>query len=142
MDPERATPPGLTSTVTFPRGTSPRKGRDQSTAIDPSVVGPTVCTAGRPQRAVFRRDACGDAAIRARSGPGPAGDVMVLICPGPLGRHEEILQHHLGAEHLSWGKAGGRLTRRFLRTCRTGACARPHRAEDRIVWMLLDLAKG
>src|SRR5207244_10214932 len=87
MAPERAQRRGLTSTVTFPRGNlAPQGSVIKSTAIDPSVVGPDgVYRKVGPAR-VFTRERAAIAAIKSQ-GPGRVqpGDVMVLICRGPLG---------------------------------------------------------
>src|SRR5438477_5009202 len=87
MDPERAHHRGLTSTVTFPRGNlAPEGSVIKSTAIDPSVVGPDgVYRKVGPAR-VFTRERAAIAAIKSQ-GPSRVqpGDVMVLICRGPLG---------------------------------------------------------
>src|SRR6266436_2715338 len=113
MDPERAHRRGLTSTVTFPRGNlAPQGSVIKSTAIDPSVVGPDgVYRKVGPAR-VFTRERAAIAAIKSQ-GPGRVqpGDVMVLICRGPLGAGmEEIYQITSALKHLSWGNQVAVLT--------------------------------
>jgi putative YjhG/YagF family dehydratase len=125
MDPERAHRRGLTSTVTFPRGNlAPQGSVIKSTAIDPSVVGPDgVYRKVGPAR-VFTRERAAIAAIK-RQGPGriQPGDVMVLICRGPLGAGmEEIYQITSALKHLSWGKEVAVLTDARFSGVSTGAC--------------------
>src|SRR6266480_1051590 len=87
MDPERARRRGLTSTVTFPRGNlAPEGSVIKSTAIDSSVVDADgVYRKVGPAR-VFIRERDAVAAIKSK---GPervkAGDIIVLICRGPMG---------------------------------------------------------
>ncbi|PYN16260.1 MAG: YjhG/YagF family D-xylonate dehydratase [Candidatus Rokuibacteriota bacterium] len=125
MDPERAHHRGLTSTVTFPRGNlAPEGSVIKSTAIDPSVVGPDgVYRKVGPAR-VFTRERAAIAAIKSQ-GPGRVqpGDVMVLICRGPLGAGmEEIYQITSALKHLSWGKQVAVLTDARFSGVSTGAC--------------------
>src|SRR3989442_9894877 len=125
MDPARARPRGPTSTVTFPRGNlAPEGAVIKSTAIDPSVVGPDGgYMKGGPAR-VFTRERDAIAAIKSR-GPGrlEAGDVMVLICRGPMGAGmEEIYQITAALRHLSWGKHVALITDARFSGVSTGAC--------------------
>ena len=125
MDPERAHHRGLTSTVTFPRGNlAPEGSVIKSTAIDPSVVGPDgVYRKVGPAR-VFTRERAAIAAIKSQ-GPSRVqpGDVMVLICRGPLGAGmEEIYQITSALKHLSWGKQVAVLTDARFSGVSTGAC--------------------
>src|SRR5205823_4182467 len=87
MSPEQARARGLTSTVTFPRGNlAPEGSVIKSTAIDPGVVDADgVYRKAGPAR-VFTSEKAAIAAIKGR-GPDAvkAGDVLVLICRGPLG---------------------------------------------------------
>src|SRR5207249_2437323 len=125
MAPERARERGLTSTVTFPRGNlAPQGAVIKSTAIDPSVVDADgVYRKVGPAR-VFTTER---AAIAAIKGHGPerikAGDVLVLICRGPLGAGmEEIYQITAALKHLSWGKHVTVLTDARFSGVSTGAC--------------------
>jgi len=125
MDPERAHHRGLTSTVTFPAGNlAPEGSVIKSTAIDPSVVGPDgVYRKVGPAR-VFTRERAAIAAIKSQ-GPSRVqpGDVMVLICRGPLGAGmEEIYQITSALKHLSWGKQVAVLTDARFSGVSTGAC--------------------
>jgi dihydroxyacid dehydratase/phosphogluconate dehydratase len=84
MAPDAARARGLTSTVTFPKGNlAPGGSVIKSTAIDPTVVGADgVYRMTGPAR-VFRSEAAVIAAIKA--GGIHAGDVIVLMCRGPMG---------------------------------------------------------
>jgi putative YjhG/YagF family dehydratase len=125
MDPDRARARGLTSTVTFPRGNlAPEGSVIKSTAIDPSVVDPDGVYRKRGPARVFTRERDAIAAIK---GHGPdrlrPGDVMVLICRGPMGAGmEEIYQITAALRHLSWGKQVAVLTDARFSGVSTGAC--------------------
>jgi xylonate dehydratase len=125
MDPERARTRGLTSTVTFPRGNlAPEGSVIKSTAIDPSVVDADgVYRKVGPAR-VFTTERAAIAAIKS-TGPERVkpGDVMVLICRGPIGAGmEEIYQITAALKHLSWGKQVAVLTDARFSGVSTGAC--------------------
>jgi putative YjhG/YagF family dehydratase len=125
MDPERARQRGLTSTVTFPRGNlAPEGAVIKSTAIDTSVVDPDGVYRKIGPARVFTRERAAVAAIKSR-GPDrlKPGDVMVLICRGPLGAGmEEIYQITAALKHLSWGKHVAVLTDARFSGVSTGAC--------------------
>ena len=125
MDPDRARSRGLTSTVTFPRGNlAPEGAVIKSTAIDPSVVDPDgVYRKVGPAR-VFTRERDAIVAIKSRGqGALKAGDVMVLICRGPMGAGmEEIYQITAALRHLSWGKHVTVVTDARFSGVSTGAC--------------------
>jgi dihydroxyacid dehydratase/phosphogluconate dehydratase len=111
--------------VTFPRGNlAPEGSVIKSTAIDPSVVDPDgVYRKVGPAR-VFTTER---AAIGAIKSQGPErikpGDVLVLICRGPLGAGmEEIYQITAALKHLSWGKQVALLTDARFSGVSTGAC--------------------
>jgi len=125
MSPEQAKARGLTSTVTFPRGNlAPEGSVIKSTAIDPSVVdGDGVYRKTGPAR-VFTSERAAIAAIKT-SGPGrlKAGDILVLICRGPMGAGmEEIYQITSALKHLSFGKHVAVLTDARFSGVSTGAC--------------------
>jgi len=125
MSPDRARERGLTSTVTFPRGNlAPEGSVIKSTAIDPSVVDPDgVYRKVGPAR-IFTTERAAIAAIKSH-GPAriKAGDVLVLICRGPLGAGmEEIYQITAALRHLSWGKQVAVLTDARFSGVSTGAC--------------------
>jgi putative YjhG/YagF family dehydratase len=125
MEPGRARARGLTSTVTFPRGNlAPEGSIIKSTAIDPSVADADgVYRKVGPAR-VFTNEKTAIAAIKSR---GPeriqAGDVLVLICRGPMGAGmEEIYQITAALKHLSFGKHVAVLTDARFSGVSTGAC--------------------
>ena len=125
MDVERARARGLTSTMTFPRGNlAPEGSVIKSTAIDPSVVDADGVYRNVGRARVFTRERDAIAAIKSR---GPErlqpGDVMVLICRGPLGAGmEEIYQITAALRHLSWGKHVTVVTDARFSGVSTGAC--------------------
>jgi xylonate dehydratase len=125
MDAERARARGLTSTVTFPRGNlAPEGAVIKSTAIDPSVVDADGVYRKTGPARVFTRERDVIAAIKDR-GPGgiKAGDVVVLMCRGPLGAGmEEIYQITAALRHLSFGKHVAVLTDARFSGVSTGAC--------------------
>jgi putative YjhG/YagF family dehydratase len=125
MDPARARERGLTSTVTFPRGNlAPEGSVIKSTAIDPTVVDADgVYRKVGPAR-VFTTEKAAIAAIKSqgleRLKP---GDILVLICRGPLGAGmEEIYQITAALKHLSWGKQVAVITDARFSGVSTGAC--------------------
>ena len=125
MSPERAERAGLTSTVTFPRGNlAPEGSVIKSTAIDPTVVDADgVYRKPGPAR-VFTTERAAIAAIKSQ---GPErirpGDVLVLICRGPIGAGmEEIYEITAALRHLSWGKHVAVLTDARFSGVSTGAC--------------------
>jgi putative YjhG/YagF family dehydratase len=125
MSPERAQERGLTSTVTFPRGNlAPEGSVIKSTAIDASVVDADgVYRKVGPAR-VFTTERSVVAAIKSR-GPDriQAGDIIVLICRGPMGAGmEEIYQITSALKHLSFGKHVAVLTDARFSGVSTGAC--------------------
>ncbi len=125
FSPERAREAGLTSTVTFPRGNlAPEGAVIKSTSIDPSVVGPDgVYRIMGPAR-VFTTERAAVAAIKSRGEGGiKAGDVMALICQGPMGAAmQEIYQVTSALKHLPWGKHVAVLTDARFSGVSTGAC--------------------
>jgi putative YjhG/YagF family dehydratase len=125
MSPEQARERGLTSTVTFPRGNlAPEGSVIKSTAIDPSVVDADgVFRKVGPAR-VFSSER---AAVAAVKGHGPdrvqAGDVLVLICRGPMGSGmEETYQITSALKHLPFGKHVAVVTDARFSGVSTGAC--------------------
>jgi putative YjhG/YagF family dehydratase len=125
MDPGRARGRGLTSTVTFPRGNlAPEGSVIKSTAIDPSVVDADGVYRKTGRARVFVRERAAIAAIKSQ-GPDriEPGDVLVLVCRGPMGAGmEEIYQITAALKHLSWGKQVAVLTDARFSGVSTGAC--------------------
>ena len=125
MRPEQARERGLTSTVTFPRGNlAPEGSVIKSTAIDPSVVDADgVYRKVGPAR-VFTSERAAVTAIKSRDTDRvQPGDVMVLICRGPMGAGmEEIYQITSALKHLSFGKEIAVLTDARFSGVSTGAC--------------------
>ena len=125
MDPACAARAGLTSTVTFPHGNlAPEGAVIKSTAIDPSVVGPDGVYRKTGPARVFRTEASAIAAIKSH-GPDRvhAGDVIVLICRGPMGSGmEETYQITSALKYLDFGKHVAVLTDARFSGVSTGAC--------------------
>jgi len=122
MSPARARSRGLTSTVTFPRGNlAPEGSVIKSTAIDPSVVDADGVYRKTGPARVYTTEKAAVAAIKEKRIQ--AGDVMVLICRGPLGAGmEEIYQITSALKHLSFGKHVAILTDARFSGVSTGAC--------------------
>jgi putative YjhG/YagF family dehydratase len=126
MSPTQARAAGLTSTVTFPFGNlAPEGSVIKSTAIDPSVVDPDGVYRKRGPARVFTSERAAVAAIKGRAGTTPirAGDVIVLICRGPLGTGmEEIYQITSALKFLPFGKHVAVITDARFSGVSTGAC--------------------
>ena len=125
MAPDEARARGLTSTVTFPRGNlAPEGSVIKSTAIDPSVVDADGVYRKTGPARVFTRERDAIAAIKSRGDDRlKPGDVLVLICRGPLGAGmEEIYQITAALKHLSFGKHIAVLTDARFSGVSTGAC--------------------
>ncbi|HCO96396.1 MAG TPA: YjhG/YagF family D-xylonate dehydratase [Phycisphaerales bacterium] len=122
MDPARARQYGLTSTATLPQGNlAPEGSVVKSTAIDPTLLdGNGVYRKIGPAR-VFTTESRAIRAIKA-SDVKP-GDIIVLVCAGPMGSGmEEILQVTGALKHLSWGKEVAVITDGRFSGVSTGAC--------------------
>ena len=117
---------GLTSTVTFPTGNiAPEGSVIKSTAIDPSVVDADgVYRKTGPARSVHvgtgRRSRRLKGAARR---PIKAGDIIVLMCRGPLGAGmEETYQITSALRYLPFGKQVAVITDARFSGVSTGAC--------------------
>jgi xylonate dehydratase len=125
MDPDSARRNGLTPTVTFPVGNlAPGGSVVKSTSIDPSVVAADGIYRKRGPARVFRTE---HAVIEAIKSNGPdrikEGDIVVLICRGPMGSGmEEIFQITSALRYLSFGKHIAVLTDARFSGVSTGAC--------------------
>lgn len=122
MAPEVAVSRGLTSTICFPHGNlAPEGSVIKATAIDPSVCDEDgVYRMTGPARVfITERDAI--AAIKEkRVGP---GDVIVLICRGPMGTGMEETYQLTGAlKYLPGGKHVAVVTDARFSGVSTGAC--------------------
>jgi putative YjhG/YagF family dehydratase len=125
LSPERARQRGLTSTVTFPRGNlAPEGSVIKSTAIDPGVVDADGVYRKTGPARVFTSERAAVAAIKSRGDDRvKPGDVVVLICRGPLGAGmEEIYQVTSALKHLSFGKHVAVVTDARFSGVSTGAC--------------------
>jgi putative YjhG/YagF family dehydratase len=122
MGPDQARARGLTSTVTFPRGNlAPEGSVIKSTAIDPSVVDSDGVYRKEGPARVFTSERAAIAAIKEHRVR--AGDVLVLICRGPLGSGmEETYQITSALKHLSFGKHVAVVTDARFSGVSTGAC--------------------
>jgi putative YjhG/YagF family dehydratase len=125
MSPRRARERGLTSTVTFPRGNlAPEGSVIKSTSIDPSVVDADGVYRKTGPARVFLTERAAIAAIKSQ-GPERVkpGDILVLMCRGPMGAGmEEIYQITSALKHLSFGKHIALLTDARFSGVSTGAC--------------------
>jgi len=125
MDADGARRRGLTSTVTFPKGNlAPGGSVIKSTAIDPGVVDATgVFRMTGPAR-VFRSEKAAIAAINSQGEDRiRPGDVLVLMCRGPLGSGmEEIYQITAALRYLEHGKHVAVITDARFSGVSTGAC--------------------
>jgi putative YjhG/YagF family dehydratase len=125
--PDRARKAGLTSTVCFPVGNlAPQGSVIKSTSIDPTVVDADgVYRKVGPAR-VFTTEEAAVAAIKEHDpakNPVKAGDVIILICRGPMGAGmEEIAQVTSILKHLPWGNQIAVVTDARFSGVSTGAC--------------------
>lgn len=122
MSPERARSCGLTSTVCFPVGNiAPEGSVIKSTAIDPTVVGEDGVYRKVGPAKVFTSER---AAMRAvKNHDVRQGDVMVLICGGPMGAGmHEIAQVTSALKYLPFGKHVALITDARFSGVSTGAC--------------------
>ncbi len=122
LPPERARARGLTGTITLPQGNlAPEGAVIKSTAIDPSLVDTDgVYRKTGPVRVLIGERA-GIQAIR--DGVVHPGDIMAVICAGPLGSGmEETLQVTGALKNLSWGKHVAVITDGRFSGVSTGAC--------------------
>jgi xylonate dehydratase len=122
---DKARQRGLTSALTFPRGNlCPEGSVIKSTSIDPSVVSADGVYRKVGPAKVFVTE---KAAVAAVKGQGSVkvqpGDVVALICRGPMGAGmEETYQLTSALKHLSWGKHVAVVTDARFSGVSTGAC--------------------
>jgi putative YjhG/YagF family dehydratase len=125
MDPDGARRRGIASSVTFPMGNlAPGGSVIKSTAIDASVVDADgVYRMTGPAR-VFLTEKAAIAAIKS-TGPEriQPGDVLVLMCRGPMGSGmEEIFEITAALRYLDYGKHVAVITDARFSGVSTGAC--------------------
>jgi putative YjhG/YagF family dehydratase len=122
MSPDTARTRGITSTVCFPVGNlAPGGSVIKSTSIDPSVIDADGVYRKRGPARVFIRET--DAVEALKSGKIQAGDIIVLICRGPLGSGmEEVYQVTSALRYLPFGKQVALLTDARFSGVSTGAC--------------------
>jgi putative YjhG/YagF family dehydratase len=122
MDPDRAKSRGLTATLCFPSGNLASDGSViKSTAIDPTVVGEDGVYRKRGPARVFVSEHSAIHAIKNQEVR--EGDVLVLVCAGPMGSGmQEIYQVTSALKHLPFGKHVALLTDARFSGVSTGAC--------------------
>jgi putative YjhG/YagF family dehydratase len=122
MSPAAAAARGLASTMCLPIGNlAPDGAVIKSTAIDPSVVDPDGVYRFTGPAKVFVSEPAAIAAIK--TGQIKAGDVLVLICRGPMGAGmEETYQLTSALKYLDYGKHVALLTDARFSGVSTGAC--------------------
>jgi putative YjhG/YagF family dehydratase len=122
FSPDQAGIKKLTNTLTFPKGNlAPEGSVIKSTAIDPSVLHSEGLYNFIGKAKVFTSE---KAAINAvKGGRIEAGDVLVLVCLGPMGSGmEETFQITSALKGLSWGKHVAVITDGRFSGVSTGAC--------------------
>jgi putative YjhG/YagF family dehydratase len=125
MDPDSARSRGLTSTVTFPVGNlAPEGSVIKSTAIDPSVIDADGVYRKIGPARVFRSESAAIQAIKSHAEDRlKPGDILALICRGPMGAGmEEIYQITSALKHLDFGKQIAVITDARFSGVSTGAC--------------------
>ncbi|MBV9611307.1 MAG: dihydroxy-acid dehydratase, partial [Acidobacteriaceae bacterium] len=122
FSPDAARSRGLTSTVCFPHGNlAPEGAVVKSTSIDPTVVDADGVYRMRGPARVFVTEH--DAIAAVKNGNIQEGDVLVLICRGPMGAGmEETYQITSALKHLPFGKYVAVITDARFSGVSTGAC--------------------
>ncbi|HEY1945951.1 MAG TPA: YjhG/YagF family D-xylonate dehydratase [Bryobacteraceae bacterium] len=122
LSPDSARERGLTSTVCFPHGNlAPEGSVVKSTSIDPSVVGADGVYRMVGTARVFVSEHAAMSAIKQHCIK--EGDVIVLMCRGPLGSGmEETYQLTSALKHLAFGKHVAIITDARFSGVSTGAC--------------------
>ncbi len=120
--PDRAKAKGLTTTIGFPVGNlAPHGSVIKATSIDPLVIDADGVYRKRGPAKVFTTEKAAIAAIK--SGAIVAGDVIVLVCRGPLGTGmEETYQLTAALKFLPFGKEVALVTDARFSGISTGAC--------------------
>ena len=122
MNPDAARSRGLTSTICFPHGNlAPEGSVIKSTSIDPAVIDTDGTYRLRGRARVFLTETTAMSAIKNKQLN--EGDVLVLICRGPMGAGmEEIYQITSALKHLPFGKHIAVITDARFSGVSTGAC--------------------
>jgi putative YjhG/YagF family dehydratase len=122
LSPDRARSRGLTPTICLPVGNlAPEGSVMKSTAIDPSLISADNAYRHEGPAKVFITEAAALAAIK--QGEVGHGDVIVLICGGPLGAGmQEIYQITSALKALPFCKHVAVLTDARFSGVSTGAC--------------------
>ncbi len=125
--PEAAQSHGLTPTLIFPVGNiCPEGSVIKATAIDASAVDSDNVYRKTGTAKIFTTERDAIAAIKGVHPSGrkvEAGDVLVLICRGPMGAGmEEIYQITSALKFLPWGKSVAVITDARFSGVSTGAC--------------------
>ena len=122
MSPAKAHECGLTSTITLPKGNlAPEGSVIKSTAIDPTLLDEDGVYRKVGPAHVFIGETSAIKAIKA--GDVKPGEIMVLICAGPMGSGmEEILQITGALKFITWGKEVAVITDGRFSGVSTGAC--------------------
>ena len=122
FSPDEARAHGLTSTVCFPTGNlAPHGSVMKSTSIDPSLIDDKNRYQHTGPARVFVTEAAAIAAIK--QGRIGHGDVVVLICGGPLGAGmQEVYQVTSALKNLPFCKHVAVLTDARFSGVSTGAC--------------------
>ncbi len=122
MSPASAARRGLTSTVTFPTGNlAPEGAVIKSTAIDPSVIDADGVYRHTGPARVFTDERSAIEALK--NGGIKSGEVIVLICRGPVGAGmPETYQITSALKYLPFGKQVALLTDARFSGVSTGAC--------------------
>jgi xylonate dehydratase len=122
LSPDRARSRGLTSTICFPTGNlAPEGSVIKSTSIDPSLIdADNIYRHSGPARVFISETSAIDAIKR---GAISHGDVIVLICSGPMGAGmQEIYQITAALKNLPFCKHVAVLTDARFSGVSTGAC--------------------
>ena len=125
MSPERAAAAGLTSTVSFIGGNlAPEGAIVKSTAIDPAAVDPDGVYRLTGSARVFTSERAAIAAIKSLGNDRlRAGEIIVLICRGPMGSGmEEVYQVTSALKHVDVGRSVALLTDARFSGVSTGPC--------------------
>jgi len=122
MSPDSAAKHGMTATICFPAGNlAPEGSVIKATSIDPGVVDADGVYRKVGPAKIFLTEPSAIAAIKAKQIE--KGDILVLICRGPMGAGmEETYQLTSALKYLPFGKHVSLLTDARFSGVSTGAC--------------------